>query len=420
MIDVLIVDDDQAKVEQIQRVVRDVLMGIETIKTVANASEAQTCLEAKQYDVLILDMNIPLRVGQAAQKDGGMSVIRRIDKHKDVHAPKHIVGITGFKELADKYSSAFAARLRYLIESHEAKGKEWRERLGRFLVDVANSKIEKQENYQTDLGIVTALQAPELDAILDLPGEWQRLDGNRGDSFIFYRGTFSSEAKELSVVAATATRMGMPASTALATQMIQRFRPRHLAMAGIAAGVKGNFGDILVADRTFDYGSGKNRVESRRHFWILKKEVEVFDPDPNQIPLNDGLKSRFGFFRSQKKKLLERIRTEWPDQKPDSIECRIGPLASGAAVLENKRQLLKIREHNRKLVGIEMETYGVFLAAQLICDPKPLVFSAKSICDFADPNKGDSHQEYAAYTSAAFIYHFALDQLATNSGMVFK
>lgn len=72
-----------------------------------------------------------------------------------------------------------------------------------------------------------------------------------------------------------------------------------------------------------------------------------------------------------------------------------------------------IMAHNRKLIGLEMETYGIFLAGRLCVEPRPIAISAKSVCDFGVPPKTDEFQRYAAFTSANFIYEFALDQLSS-------
>jgi len=58
-----------------------------------------------------------------------------------------------------------------------------------------------------------------------------------------------------------------------------------------------------------------------------------------------------------------------------------------------------------------METYGVFMACRVSTSPQPIPISAKSVCDFGIHPKTDEYQRYAAYTSANFIYEFALDQL---------
>lgn len=71
----------------------------------------------------------------------------------------------------------------------------------------------------------------------------------------------------------------------------------------------------------------------------------------------------------------------------------------------------RILKQNRNLLGIEMEAYGVLYAATHATKPRPKVFVAKSVCDFADEQKNDQYQDYAAYTSAKFIYQLALNYL---------
>ncbi len=57
-------------------------------------------------------------------------------------------------------------------------------------------------------------------------------------------------------------------------------------MVGIAAGVdskKQGFGDILVPDRTFDYASGKVKVEG---------DVIDLAPDPDPLPVKAKIGAR--------------------------------------------------------------------------------------------------------------------------------
>lgn len=84
----------------------------------------------------------------------------------------------------------------------------------------------------------------------------------------------------------------------------------------------------------------------------------------------------------------------------------IGPVASGAAVLGDSEMAESIVRQQRKLIGIEMESYGVFAAADESPLPQPKAFSIKSVSDFADSGKGDSYQKYAAYTSSAALRVF--------------
>ncbi len=86
------------------------------------------------------------------------------------------------------------------------------------------------------------------------------------DDFItYFKTTFIENGKSKSIIAATADQMGIAASSHLSTKMILYFKPQYLIMGGIAAGIKDRelgFGDIMVAEQSWDYGSGN--VSSRK------------------------------------------------------------------------------------------------------------------------------------------------------------
>lgn len=88
------------------------------------------------------------------------------------------------------------------------------------------------------------------------------------------------------------------------------------------------------------------------------------------------------------------------------LNLHIGPLASGASVLEDPDVTTGIQGQHRKVLGVEMEAYSVFAAAIDSPNPQPLVLVMKSVCDFADSHKSDDYQDYASYTSAKAVQFF--------------
>jgi nucleoside phosphorylase len=95
------------------------------------------------------------------------------------------------------------------------------------------------------------------------------------------------------------------------------------------------------------------------------------------------------------------IRAGWEGGFPKGeLSIRIGPMASGASVLAHADVVRSIQDQNRDLLAVEMEAYGV-MAAAAACEVSALAI--KSVCDFADANKDDGWQDYAAYTSAAYF-----------------
>jgi nucleoside phosphorylase len=72
-----------------------------------------------------------------------------------------------------------------------------------------------------------------------------------------------------------------------------------------------------------------------------------------------------------------------------------------------------IAEHYRKLLGNEMEAYSIYLVASEAPVPRPAAFAIKSVVDFADPQKADASQAYAAYASCEVLKHLVQELLFT-------
>jgi len=81
--------------------------------------------------------------------------------------------------------------------------------------------------------------------------------------------------------------------------------------------------------------------------------------------------------------------------------------------LADARLLDEIKKQHRNLLGVEMELYGMYVAARDCSPPNPIAFGIKSVCDFADSKKTDDFQAYSAYVStramAAFCERYAAD-----------
>ena len=141
------------------------------------------------------------------------------------------------------------------------------------------------------------------------------------------------------------------------------------------------------------------------------KGEQVFEPDPKSIPLRVDVKEWFLHLQA-KKTFVADIQNAWRGGKQErKLQVHIGPIASGSAVVQDEDIVAPIKTHNRKLIGLDMETYGVFFAAENISQPRPIPLVIKSACDFADKDKSDEYQAYAAFTSAQYLFHFALEFL---------
>jgi len=256
--------------------------------------------------------------------------------------------------------------------------------------------------FGTDVGIVCALEHPELAAVIQVlggPGAWKEVGDARFAHV--YRGTeFNTNAgRRLKVIATTSTSMGLTAAAIATTQLVLQFRPRIVVMVGIAAGTRsGNkqFGDVLVADPSVDYNSGKV---------VASGGIRAFLPDPYPIGLNPRLRSVLHKYHGNHS-VLANIRKRWSGALPKEVNhLHVGPLGAADQVIDDATRIEEVQKNWRKLIGVEMETYGVYRACDEAPEPKPRFVSFKAVCDFA-AEKTDSWQDYAAFVSAEFAIEF--------------
>lgn len=249
---------------------------------------------------------------------------------------------------------------------------------------------------EIDLGIVVALKDPELDAVLALEWGWRKHDAPN-DPTVYYIGEFRRRDGTVGrAVAARTGQMGMPAATALGTKLALTFRPKVLAMVGICAGNKDDtmIGDLVAANPTWDYGSGKHAT---------KDGESVFEPAPFPLALTSRIRGIIEPFEGETTALTEigqAFEGQGSARKP---KLHIGPFASGAAVVGRAAMVQEVKLQHRKLLAIDMEAYGVAIAATESVLPVPEFLVVKGVSDFADEDKGDSQRSFAAFMSARFL-----------------
>jgi nucleoside phosphorylase len=395
---ILLIEDSHVKIERVlSRIVGVGGLSRDDIDVSFNVFDARKLLGESQYDLLILDLFIPLRAGEQPNPKNSENLLTELRDRASMKKPRHIIGFTAFDEGASALQPIFSQQTWTIIRYAENTG-EWGDQLVRAIEWISRSSEHVEAaQYKTDLCIVTALNAPEYEAVMRNGWEWEAAAPLDDTTFANY-ASFQSDGHSFRAVAAHSPKMGMVDAALLCAKIIHLVRPKFLVMAGICGGVKGkaNYGDPVIADPCWDWQSGKH---------ILKDGNQAFEVSPEQMPLAMDIRSRWEQFRGEKG-FWTNLKAGWPSAPDTDVRPRLGPSVSGAAVLADATIIEKIKAQHRGLIALEMEAYAVLKAAAAAARPRPIAFSCKSVCDFADETKDDKWQAYAAYTSAAAVTEF--------------
>lgn len=390
---ILITDDQVRRYGRLINALEDLGVHRNMIDIVPCAEDARERLNKNQYDLLILDILIPLWPESDPGIQHSLDLLMEIHEGDALHRPRRILGITADRNVAGEAAATFEFQTWTVVEFSESND-EWVNRAVncvKYILDELKTIETQRPAHKVDLAIICALATPELEEVLKLPWNWSSSRPIDDQTFV-QDGYFEVDGRMITVCATSASRMGMVATALRSATVISLLRPRLIAMCGICAGVKNKVavGDVLLADPAWDFQSGKR---------VRDKEKTQFAVSPHQLYSASLVRSHVEQIRSDQV-ALAKIATDYGSDAPRPPRVVIGPVASGSAVLADGDVVNEIKTQHRDLIGVEMEVYGMYSAAYGASQPQPLPFALKAVCDFADPEKGNDHQRYAAYTSA--------------------
>jgi len=239
--------------------------------------------------------------------------------------------------------------------------------------------MSEKPGHPIDFLIISALEE-ELQSLID-----QFPTNNKYPSHLsaleYYLAEIRNESLEAQIrIAYTCLfAMGNPQAAALAGQAIEELKPKSVIMFGLAGGVKArvNLADVVVPTQIFYY-------------------------EPAKIG-QDGSENRPDFI-STDSFLTKRLQSFAADlQMPYKVV--FGSLGIGEKVIANADAVAELTVMSPKLVGVEMESYGVILAC-INSPQRPRFIAIRGICDHADQDKGDHYRRQALHNAASFLNQF--------------
>lgn len=391
---ILIVDDNSSKVMSIRNVISSSFPNAE-IDVALTIFDAKRNLRNKalSYDLMILDLCLPLNDNSQPNLDSTLSFINEIKRSDDKYSlPYCIIGLTAYDELEVKARSDFQ-KCAWVIINYSIIEDSWKSTI----IDIIEHISKHNNNHEVDVCVLTALHSPEAEVFKEFVNwNWSLLTPI-GDKILGYKGFFTDkDGIKRTVILCSSIEMGLIHSSILTTKLIQLIRPRIIVMSGVCAGVKNrcNLGDVVIAKSSWNYDEGKRYIDEDGYRFI---------PSVMQVNINKNLNhSLQAYIINFENPFVINQHFDNGDIINDNLKIHRAMIASGSSVLSDSLSISKLYESNRMLLGVDMETVAFYTA----CDQSDYnidYFSAKSVCDFGDSEKNDEYQKYSSFTSAKSI-----------------
>ncbi|KKX48148.1 hypothetical protein [Sphingobacterium sp. IITKGP-BTPF85] len=297
--------------------------------------------------------------------------------------------------------------------------------------NIIKQSIKKEEFPVVDYAILVALWDDEYEEVLKAFDHIEKIKtGTKSYDILAVKGQPGKR-----IVATSCTSTGMVDASIFATQMLELFKPKIIFMTGVCGGIPDlPFGSIIVADKIFTFQKGKISDLRTKE----KEEVQLYDTLKNPVDLdhlydqnNDQVRLSLEKFtiehddmptldpeilddiRSNKKKILEKINNVLEDFpiSHSKIKIEINALACSTMVIDKEGYFEEnIKAINRKVVGVEMESYAVARACKFANSGKTKWLVIKSVMDNTTI-KEDKYKKLAAFTSAQFLKYLLEDNV---------
>lgn len=255
-----------------------------------------------------------------------------------------------------------------------------------------NEIEEVTQSVEIDYAIITALEDDEMEKILPLIVK----EGEVEDSNNYIEYGYLRDKPSKKIVYASQHNTGMVDASILASELIIKFKPKFLIMIGVLGGKPADtsIGDVIIANKVFEIDRGKLTDVG------FKKEASVAN-----------LKSREIIKINRKKREIEEFIKGVDETRKSHVQLHFGPIACVNQVIDVEDFFQeKITTVDRKAIALEMESFAIVRACELLNngETKPLII--KSVMDNTQ-DKTDEGKTYAAWTSAKTLEFILLNDI---------
>lgn len=383
---ILIIDDSQDKRSQIC----DVLIGMcgltmEEIHQADDINKGRKLLFDHQYDLLILDLVLPMNHGEDIIPGRGERFIEEFDRYARLNKPLVIIGLTAYEDRYEEMKQSYHEKLWDLI-LYRQSSTDWMGILQRAIqkvLDLRSTILQSAVGADLfDIGIICASSEEFYQMKRAFDDQWFPLETPATIGMTLRKmELLNARAETVRLVGCCCGQTGMIATSTAATYLYTHFGVREIYMTGCCIGFPDltKKGDLFVAASEYDYLQAKLDEEKRKSVSQLM---------PHTIPCSSNLRLQVETF----------IR-----EKPSPYAIHIAGGACGPHILAKEPILMEtLLKHDPNLRGIDSEGYGLYAARHMLGDDRSCLL-IKTIAGLDDDGRC---LDEGAYKSALFLRDF--------------
>ncbi|WP_169628005.1 phosphorylase family protein [Flavobacterium soli] len=338
----MIVDDEASKVEKIEGVIEETLLDTRIIKCSNSVNAISVLLAEKHIDLLILDINLPVRENEYPKANGGISLLTQIIRRSELCSPDSIIGLTAhenLKEISDKHFNKEG----WLVASYNPKISDWEEIIKNKLSYISNK--DKMNSISINeiktIVILTAIK-PEY---LAVRAHLSDIKDNDINDTSYESGIFEHLGEKIAKIIIRECGARNSNAAQETERAIQYFNPCCILFVGIAGSRKPNdfkIGDVIFPSKIYSYEGGKATKSS-------------FNARPDMESLTYAL---------TEKAKKERLKNDWKTLIKGTYKSNpnadLGIIASGDLLIEHYDSSIGklITKYYNDTSAVEMEGFG--------------------------------------------------------------
>lgn len=408
---ILLIEDNRQKRAHVARVLSADFADREfELCEVETYEEALNALRNQYFDVVIIDLMLPALDGTIS-KNSSRAIIKAVLRGSDLISPMHIIGLTAYENIAEEERNFYEENL-LAIEFYDPADQKWEQRLVAKIKYLVQSKkaglLFQAQSYDIDIFVLAARHENEF-----LPVRkrlFTKILRNRHPlwpSEVCLGQINLKDGRVLNAGLACIGEMGMATAAAVTSQAISVFRPRLVAMLGMCCGFSIGASprkllDAIVVREVDCWEEGKyvalsgsqnefqNRSKSRLVDDAIRQDVDsIIERSIETIQPALGRFARQKIYSEVRSRLGEENVRERPDVK-------FAPIVSGSSVIADRNMIAEILYRYPSAIGLDMEIFGMYAAADRSLGLRPSVLGIKGVADFGEATKNDAAQEAAS------------------------